>query len=663
MSVVDEIKERLDIVEVISEYVPLKKAGRNFKALCPFHTEKTPSFIVFPDGQRWHCFGACGTGGDVFTFIQKIENVDFPQALRLLAQRAGVELAPRSEEAAAEEEVRERLRAVNAAAAAYYNHLLRTAPAAKLARDYVARRGVAAESIEAFQLGYAPDSWDALSTHLTRQGYSLEDIHAAGLVIERETGGYYDRFRHRLMFPIRDVRGQVIGFGGRALPATDGGEEGQPKYLNSPQTLLFDKSSVLYGLDMARRAISREGYAIIVEGYMDVISAHQHGFQNVVASLGTALTENQLRLAKRYTRSFVLALDADTAGSEATLRGLDVARETLDKEAVPVPTWRGLIRYESRLDAELRILILPPGQDPDRVIQADPKEWQRLVAEALPVADYYFDTLIRGLDLNSAKGKAEAVRRLLPVIREIGDQVEQAHYLQRLSQLVRVDERVLWDQLRGRPPSRRRVRPQPKPDEHPPETPESREFGLEAYLLTCFLRMPSLLARLERRLMEAGTPPLASEDFEDVHNRAIFEALREHLATGALTDLETLGGWVDETLRPHLAFLRAQAEAQPPLADDQWEREALVAMLKLRLRNLRGQVEGIRFLQTELEKSSEPEAVVRRRQTLAQLNELKRQIERLDKALSGREAADLSAGGPAVYASDTLAPRSGGTVG
>ncbi len=659
MSIVDEIKDRVDIVDVVAEYVPLKKAGRNFKALCPFHTEKTPSFIVFPDTRRWHCFGACGTGGDVFTFVQKMENVDFSQALRMLAQRAGVELAPRSEKAAAEEEARERLRAVNAAAATFFSHLLRTSPAAQVARDYIARRGVSAESVEAFQLGYAPDSWDALGTHLTRQGYSLEDIHAAGLIIERESGGYYDRFRHRLMFPIRDVRGRVIGFGGRALPAPDGGPEGQPKYLNSPQTLIFDKGHVLYGLDMARRAISREGYAVIVEGYMDVVSAHQYGFKNVVASLGTALTEEQLRLAKRFTKTFVLALDADTAGTEATLRGLDVAKEALDREVVPVLTWRGLVRYESRLEAELRILVLPPGQDPDKVIQASPQTWRRLIDQALPVVDYYFDALTRDLDLESAKGKAEAARRLLPVIREIGNRVEQTHYLQRLARLVRVDERTLWEQLRGEPPSRR-PRPPRRAEPAPAETPGVPTFGVEAYLLTCLLRMPSLVSRLNHTLQQVGTRPLQAEDFEDAQNRAFFQTLEAAIASGEAAGVDALAAMVDETLRPHLKFLIARAESQPPLADDQWEKEALVSALRLRLRNLRGRLEGVRFLLAEAEASRDREAIARHGQTVVELTQ---EIEKLDHILAGDEEYLPAGGLTAKASSGHLVAEPEGTVG
>ncbi|RME42155.1 MAG: DNA primase, partial [Chloroflexi bacterium] len=376
MSVIDQVKERLDLVDVVSGYVALKKAGQNFKGLCPFHAEKTPSFVVFPETQTWHCFGACSTGGDVFTFIERIEGLDFAGALRMLAERAGVELAPRSQADIERTEALDRLREVNAAAARYFHHLLVNNPAGQVAREYLQNRGLPPDAWETFELGYALNEWDALIAYLTTQRhYTLDDLVAAGLVSERRDGtGYYDRFRGRLMFPIRDVAGDVIGFGARALTPDD-----MPKYLNSPQTPLFDKSHVLYGIDRARQAIRQEQQAVIVEGYTDVISAHIHGFENVVASLGTALTEAQLRLLKRYTRRFILALDADTAGSQATLRGLEVAKEALDTEAVPVPTARGYIRYENRLDAEIRVLVLPAGMDPDELIRQDADAWLRLV--------------------------------------------------------------------------------------------------------------------------------------------------------------------------------------------------------------------------------------------------------------------------------------------
>ncbi|HEX9074221.1 MAG TPA: DNA primase, partial [Anaerolineae bacterium] len=298
MSTVDDVKQKIDIVDVIGQYVTLKRAGRNFKALCPFHNEKTPSFIVFPDQGTWHCFGSCGMGGDVFTFLMKKENIDFGEALRRLAQRAGVEL---SRERPGEDVERKRLREVLAAAAAHYHYLLKQHPAAQVAREYIARRFITPETMGLFEIGYSLNEWEAMKSFLVGKGYSVHDLEAVGLVIQREGGGTYDRFRGRLMFPIRDRNGQVIGFGARTLS----GDE--PKYLNSPQTPLFDKSGTLYGLDLAKDAIRAQNLAVIVEGYMDVIGAHQGGFKNVVASLGTALTEKQLGLLKRLTKRYALA--------------------------------------------------------------------------------------------------------------------------------------------------------------------------------------------------------------------------------------------------------------------------------------------------------------------------------------------------------------------
>ncbi|MFN2245174.1 MAG: DNA primase, partial [Anaerolineae bacterium] len=275
MSVVDEIKDRLDIVEVIQSYVPLKKAGRNYKGLCPFHAEKTPSFVVFPDSGTWHCFGACGTGGDVFSFVMQQENLDFGEALQTLARRAGVELESRSPQAAEAEKRLDLLRQINQAAATYFHHLLLNSDEAARARAYLEKRGLTHETIERFQVGYSLDQWDVLLRYLTSKGYTPADLHEVGLIVEREDkSGYYDRFRGRVVFPIRDHRGKVLGFGARAMG------DGQPKYINSPQTPLFDKSSVLFGLDQAKAGIRTAGEAVIVEGYMDVLMAHQHGINN-----------------------------------------------------------------------------------------------------------------------------------------------------------------------------------------------------------------------------------------------------------------------------------------------------------------------------------------------------------------------------------------------
>ncbi len=587
MSVIDEIKERLDIVDVISQYVPLKKAGRNYKGLCPFHAEKTPSFVVFPDTQSWHCFGACGTGGDVFTFIMRQENLDFAGALRLLAQRAGVSLKPRTEADLAQDKLKKRLREINEVAARYFHNLLLNSTEGERARRYLAQRGINQETIDRFQLGYALDEWQALGDYLRERGYNREDILAAGLIIERKDGsGYYDRFRGRLIIPIRDERGGVVGFGARVL------DDSTPKYINSPQTPIFDKSTILFGLDLAKGAIRREGLAIIVEGYMDVLTAHQHGIANVVASMGTALTESQLKLLKRFSKRFALALDADTAGYQATLRSMSLAQETLAERMMPVPTPRGLIKFESYLDIDIHIITLPQGKDPDKVIREDPALWAELVEKSMPIMEYYFQAVTSELDLNSPKGKAEAVRRLLPIIQEIGNPVERTHYIQKLARLVRVDEKTLLEQARARGKKKR------KGKEAAPEA-EEFIFGPEEYCLCILLRRPQLLQRLDEVLREVGTDGLNADDFVQVENRAIFASWQEHLGPEVEVDLEQLRGELDPVLRPRFDLLLEGPKGIPSLDDEKAEKALIEGALRLRQRKLRRLVEELRFLQEE----------------------------------------------------------------
>ncbi len=588
MSVVDEIKERLDIVETISTYVPLKKAGRNYKGLCPFHSEKTPSFVVFPESQNWHCFGACGTGGDVFTFIQKRENIDFAEALRMLAQRAGIEIRPRTEQESSEEQQRNKLREINEAAARYFHNLLldEGEPRAAIARAYLEGRGLNAQTVQKFQLGYALDSWRALSDHLLDRGYARQDLLDAGLIVARDDGGHYDRFRGRLIIPIRDERGRVIGFAGRTLDP-----EGVPKYLNSPQTSLFDKSHTLYGLDMAKGAIRAAGYAVIAEGYMDVLQAHQHGIANIVAQMGTALTEAHLKLLSRFTRSFVLALDPDTAGDQATLRGLTVARETLARQTVPVPTARGRIRYESKLDAQLRIMTLPAGQDPDDVIRDAPELWQQLVDRAEPVLDYYFRVVTEGLDLTAASGKSEAVQQLSPIIRELGDTVERTHYTQKLARLVRMDENALGREIgqgrRGRSslasPSDRTGRS------------KAAAFGPEEYCVSRLLRHPQLLSRVDALLQQVGEPPLGSEDFTRPEVRELFTLIRQTPQESAI-DAEQFWASIPASLQFAFEQLLAGWTDASEVSLDQVEKDLGDTALRLRAWNLKRWGKEVWFL-------------------------------------------------------------------
>jgi len=630
MSVVDEIKDRLDITEVIQSYVPLKKAGRSYKGLCPFHAEKTPSFVVFPHTGTWHCFGACSTGGDVFTFIMKQENLDFSEALKMLAQRAGVELEPASPQADAAEQRRTLLRNINQAAAAYFHHLLFNSDEAARARAYLAERGLNRETIDRFQVGYALDHWDVLLRYLSDKGYSPTDIAEAGLIVEREitsqqaaSRGYYDRFRGRIIFPIRDHQGRTIGFGGRILG------DGVPKYLNSPQSPLFDKSRVLYGLDLAKVGIRTTGEAVIVEGYMDVLMAHQHGINNIVAQMGTALTEAQLQRLTRHSQRFILALDSDVAGDQATLRGLDVARQVMDHEvAPPVHTARGLIRFEDRLAADIRIISLPPDQDPDEVIREDPAYWAQLVAAAKPVMDYYLEALTADLDLATAQGKSEATRRFGPLIAVLGDRVQKTHYLQQLARMIQVDERELWQQIqhlvREAPMSRKRPdrtahpgtrtgsdpsQPQPQGDDGHAESIEK-----DAYCLSAVLIHPSLLIQADKALQHSGDSPLMPEDLSRPDDRAILAAWQQWIGKlvptgGGLPDARgEFYDTLDENLQHRVDTLVQFQEAQPLAPEDLVRSQIVDAITKLRLRNLRRQNEELRFLHEDAQASGDRDA-------------------------------------------------------
>jgi len=345
MSSIDEIKSRLDIVDLVSESVQLRRSGKNYTGFCPFHANtRTPSFVVFPETGTWRCFGQCNDGGDIFSYTMKKQGLDFSEALKYLAEKAGVQLKPPTPQQLVEEEEHAQLRALLEEAAVYYRHQLRHTPDGQKALIYLRGRGLSDEIIDTFGLGYAPSAREALILHFKTKGRNQAMLKEGGLVSERDDGSIYDKFRHRIIFPIRDGRGRMAGFGGRVLDPND-----IPKFLNSPQTPIFDKGSLLYGLERARTPIRALDQVVIVEGYLDVIALHQAGFTNTVSPMGTALTEHQMRLLKRLTQRFVLALDPDAAGDKATLRGLQIARQTMDRETEPVFDARGLLAHESRL--------------------------------------------------------------------------------------------------------------------------------------------------------------------------------------------------------------------------------------------------------------------------------------------------------------------------
>jgi DNA primase len=439
LDVVAEIKSRIDTVEYIGRVARLEKSGRNFKALCPFHTEKTPSFYVFPDRGTWRCFGSCGEGGDIFSFIQKRENVDFREALRQLAAEAGVQLTAES----AEHRSRvEKLAAIVSAAVEYYQRCLRE-DGGREARKYLTEsRGLLPEAIETFRLGWAPDEWRALRDYLSARGYDEKDALAAGLLVEPESGGApYDRFRGRVIVPIADERGIFVAMGGRGLH----GEE--PKYLNSPQTELFDKSRTLFGLDLAGKPIRESGVAVVVEGYMDVIGPWQAGFRNVVATMGTSLTEQHAALLKRFSRRVVLAMDPDAAGLAAAERagGLFLA---LDSPESMARSARSADSVARAAELDIRVAPLPAGHDPDEIARDDPEGWARAIDTAMPYPEFLLRRIMGAERPESPMDARRIVDRLRPVLLTVRDPVERAVYVQRVARHLGITEAAVQERLR-----------------------------------------------------------------------------------------------------------------------------------------------------------------------------------------------------------------------
>ena len=587
MSVVDEIKQRLDLVDVIGTYTPLAKAGRNYKGLCPFHTEKTPSFIVFPETQTWHCFGSCGFGGDMFGFVMRRENVDFAEALRLLAERAGVQLTPLDANATREHDEIERLRAVNQAAAEHFARLLLDAPEGAPGRDYFARRGVKPETLRAFQLGYAPDQWQALHDRLHAQGFGDDDLLNAGLLSESEGGRLYDRFRGRIIFPIRDIRGRVLGFGGRVL------DDGVPKYLNTPQTPLFDKGSILYGIDLAREGIRTAQQVVIVEGYMDVIIPYQEGIRNVVAVMGTALSEAHINVLKRLTNVLILALDPDAAGLAAVERGTETARRALPRHVVPAIQPSGLVRYEERLDAEIRIMTLPDGLDPDELVLSDHARWDGLVAAALPVAEHFFRQARAELDVTTGKGKRAAMDRLLPIIQALENAAERSHYVQQLAQWLHMDERVINGELTdGAPqrPARRAVQRQQEASLPPtPTQVKDALTDLEEHVLGLVVQHPRLAQD------SIGSGALSEEAFSDERRRRALRAVREILALGLAPEPPEVLEALDSESRAHVESLLRQQQEAPARSPEALQDDLSKALTRLLQAQLARAIEQMRF--------------------------------------------------------------------
>jgi DNA primase len=542
---VEQIKDRLDIVDVIGQTVQLRKAGRSFKGLCPFHQEKTPSFIVFPESQTFHCFG-CHAGGDLFNFVMQQERIDFSDALQTLARQAGVEIEQRAPETEAPVDEHAYIFDLNQRAASFFSHVLWRTSHGEPGRTLLEERGVDRETAEKFQLGFAPDRWDALLNRLLKNDFSADQAIEAGLAAQNESGRTYDRFRNRLMFPICDGDGRVIGFGARALG------DAMPKYLNSPQTPVFDKSSSLYAIDLARDAMRERREVVVVEGYMDAIAAHQYGYRNVVASMGTALTEQQVRLIRRGVDRIVLALDADVAGQMATIRGLDVMRDSLSEDQRAVVDGPGMVRFEKQLRTDIRIVRLPEGTDPDDLIRSERDRWEQLLGEPTPFLDFYVNAVIGDPPPSDPREKSEIVQQLGPVLREIGDAVVREHYASMAARRLQVSERVLLTS--GATARQRRLGAQPvaRPQ---PATPEEHLVGL-------LIRYPEFLMNVMQGVVES--------DILDPRSREIIAVIRVLPPDQVPEAIETLAS----EIREHAGRLAASLGERPQMFPGQLRREA-----------------------------------------------------------------------------------------
>jgi DNA primase len=442
VGVAAEIKNKLSVVDVIGETVQLKKAGTTFKGLCPFHGEKTPSFTVTPGRDSWKCFG-CGEGGDVISFVMKRDGLSFPEALKVLAAKAGVEIDERTTR---EDARKARLREVLESAIAFYHAVLTGSKTGQAALDYLRGRGFTDETIQKHQLGYAPGGWDTLARQLAaKRQIRADDLVEVGLAQPRQSarGGVYDRFRERVIFPIRDMNGGPVGLGGRVLAvAGDDDRDHGPKYLNSPATPLFDKSRTLYLIDRAKSSIRKTNQAVIVEGYTDALMAHQAGFENVVASLGTALTPGQVGLITRYGKRIALAYDVDAAGEKAGTFGVNSLESIIPQLAA---SDTGV-----ELD-EVRVVRLPDGKDPDEVVRDSPDRWREEIRTAQPIVDYLIDHHAKANDLKTPGGKARFVDAIVPTLRAIPNPVMRDAYLQAIHRVSGVEERSVLEILHRRP--------------------------------------------------------------------------------------------------------------------------------------------------------------------------------------------------------------------
>ena len=538
MTDIDQIKQKIDIVSLISEYVSLKKSGANFKGLCPFHNEKTPSFMVSPERQIWHCFGGCQDGGDIFKFLMRIENVEFSESLKTLAKKAGVQLS--TFQPSKTTEIREKIFEINLLASEFYNYILTSHSLGQTARDYLADRKITDNSIKLFSLGYAPNSWDSLIKFMIKKKYSLIDLEAAGLVSKSSIGHYFDRFRGRVIFTLRDHHGEVVGFAGRQFgevyPA-----EGGAKYINTAETPVYIKGNVLYGLDTNKEEIKKEGFAVIVEGEVDAIKSYQAGVRNVVAIKGSALTSGHVALLKRYTENILLSLDSDFAGDAAAHRGIMIADGA------------GL---------NIKVVTFSTAKDPDELININPSLWHDAIKKAVPFYDYIITSALSKYDPKSPLEAKKIVTEVAKFLEPIDNLVVKNHYLKKLASLLDLPQDDLETQIT------REFRKLQltvssavlNKNENIKESPRTRTELSEEYLLSLLLQSPKPSDYLVLIL-----PRLTPEDFTNPTLAKIYNILAE--MPDKTEGIKEIAALMPEELLPLVDRLYLQ-ENNIPVDDD-----------------------------------------------------------------------------------------------
>jgi len=564
MDNVEEIRSRLSIEEVVGNYVQLKKAGRNLKGLCPFHQEKSPSFIVSPDKGMAYCFG-CRKGGDIFTFIQEVENVDFSGALHILAEKAGVQLVKQSSPVKKEE--KETILSLIQEAQLFFRQQLERSPEAK---QYLETRGYGLTEQQKMGLGYAPDSFHELADHLNKLGYSNKDLLNAGLASQKNVGDshVYDRFRHRIMFPIHDPQGKLVAFGGRTLSS----DSEAAKYLNSPETDYYHKGNTLFCFHLAKKSMKDEDRAVVVEGYFDAMTAHLKGYTNTVASLGTALTAQQVALIGRFTKNLLFAFDADASGQSAASRSIEIAQS---------------------MGYNVSIIRIPSGKDPDEALRSVPAEWEKAIHTALPAMDYEFQKAFAATDSATLAGKKKVLDQLLPIIQRIPQKTEQEFYLKKLSFELEISLRSLLADFQR--VSRSQLR---KPEEESPKNTAPMSFSRAEYLLGLLLNHPGYIEEVKVAFkldyLELEEQKNLYKMVFDYYNHADKSSLNSQ-GGKELTVIEEIAQG-DQHWKAHLQLLELYAdEKYASFSEEQLHNEVLNLSESIRLDYRRRRLQALRF--------------------------------------------------------------------